>query len=334
MPAPAPKVAIVGASTLKGKEVKEVLAERKFPASGITLFDEEELVGHLTEVQGEPAFVKTPGMGSFENTAFAFFTAAPLFTRNYWKLAQREGARIIDLSEALEDDVPGAPVVAPLATGRVPEASASVFIAPHAAALVIALVLARLAERVPVSRMIVNVFEPASERGLAGVDELHKQTVGLLSFKGWPREVFEAQSAFNMLPSLGEGVRPTLLQVEQLIARQIGRMGGPDIPRPSVRVVQGSMFHSHSFSFYVELAAKHPLEDLHAALQAPPFDLRLADVEPPSPVGAAASSDVQIGDIRPDAAHERGYWIWAAADNLRLMAVNAVQTAELLARAK
>lgn len=334
MPAPASKVAIVGASTLKGKEVKEMLGERRFPASGISLFDEQDLVGHLTEVHGEPAFIQTPGMGSFENTALAFFTGAPLFTRNYWKLAQRQGASIIDLSEALDDEVPGAPVIAPMVTGRVPEAKESVYIAAHPAALVIALVLSRLTERLPVSRMIVNVFEPASERGMAGVEELHKQTVGLLAFKEWPHEVFEAQSAFNMLPSLGEGVQPTLLQVEKRIARQIARVAGPGMPQPSLRVVQGSTFHSHSFSFYVELAAKHPIEDLEAAFKAPPFDLRLADVEPPSPVSVAMSNEVQVGDIRPDAANERGYWIWAAADNLRLMALNAVQTAEKLAGEK
>jgi len=41
-----------------------------------------------------------------------------------------------------------------------------------------------------------------------------------------------------------------------------------------------------------------------------------------------------VGDIRPDKNHPGAWWIWAAADNLRLAAVNAVRIAEELAKVK
>ncbi|MGH9779663.1 MAG: aspartate-semialdehyde dehydrogenase, partial [Candidatus Acidiferrales bacterium] len=51
------RVAIVGATSLRGKEVKEVLAERLFPVKKLSLLDDDEALGQLTEFQGEPALV-------------------------------------------------------------------------------------------------------------------------------------------------------------------------------------------------------------------------------------------------------------------------------------
>ena len=96
-------VALVGASSLKGKEVKEVLEQRSFPTRRLTLLDEDELLGQLTEFQGEPAFIRTIARESFQGVDFAFFTGPPLFTRHCWKLVERERCRMIDLTEALEE---------------------------------------------------------------------------------------------------------------------------------------------------------------------------------------------------------------------------------------
>ena len=52
------RVAIVGATTLKGKELKEVLEERNFPAMDIKLLDDDESLGQLDQVQDEVAFVQ------------------------------------------------------------------------------------------------------------------------------------------------------------------------------------------------------------------------------------------------------------------------------------
>ena len=44
------RVAIVGAATLKGKELKEVLEERNFPAADVRLLDDNESLGQLEQV--------------------------------------------------------------------------------------------------------------------------------------------------------------------------------------------------------------------------------------------------------------------------------------------
>jgi len=326
------RVALVGASSLKGKELKEVLDQRNFPIRSLALLDEEELQGTLTEFGGEPVLLQSISQESFERVDFAFFAGLPEFTHRHWKVAQSEGARIIDLTGAIEEDAPEAVVAGPFATGHLPPTQARLFAAAHPAALIVALVLRRLAARLPLTRAVVNVFEPASERGSRGIEELHQQTVSLLSFQQVPQQVFGNQLAFNLLAAVGEDVRPSLLEVEQRVVRHTGRLLGAAAPLPAVRVAQSPVFHSHSFSFYVELEQSREAQEVENALAGPDFDLRRGSEERPSAVGAASSSEVLIGDIRPDSTYRHACWLWAAADNLRVSAVNAVQIAEQLAK--
>lgn len=325
-------VAIVGTSSLKGKELKETIEETHFPVRRLTLLDEDDLIGQLTEFQGEPTFVRNVDQESFRDVDFAFFASSPLFTRNYWKLAQREGCRVIDLTEAIEEELPETPLGAPLVTGSLPPGDAKVVIAAHPAAMVIARVLRRLAERMPLASVVVNVFEPASERGAPGIEELHQQTVKLLSFHEWPREIFDAQVAFNLGPAYGEGARPSLLDVEKRIIRETGKLLEGSAPAPSVRLAQSGNFHAYSFSFHLRFAEPHSLDQVETALSGEGFDLRGKEHEPPTAVGAASSNEILVGDIRPDPAAPGSFWLWASADNMRLMALNAVKIAEELGK--
>ncbi len=52
------RVAIVGASSLKGKEVAEVLDDRNFPSVDIKLLDDDETIGQLESVRDEINFIQ------------------------------------------------------------------------------------------------------------------------------------------------------------------------------------------------------------------------------------------------------------------------------------
>src|SRR5260370_32140250 len=94
------RVAVVGGVALKGKELKEVLDERNFPAVDIRLLDDMSL-GQLERVQDEVAIVQPVTPDQLENVDFTFFACEPDFTRANWKLARKAGSAIVDLSYAL-----------------------------------------------------------------------------------------------------------------------------------------------------------------------------------------------------------------------------------------
>src|SRR5579872_609328 len=100
-PETANRVAIVGASSLRGKELKQVLEDRNFPASEIILLDESVMAGTLTEAGGEPTFIRELEEDSFENARFAFFAGTSFDTERNWLAAQRAGATVIDLTGAV-----------------------------------------------------------------------------------------------------------------------------------------------------------------------------------------------------------------------------------------
>ena len=106
-PHEAVRVAIAGAASLRGKELKQWLEESNFPAAEIRLLDEEIMAGTLTEVGGEPAVIETVNEDSFERVRFAFFTGSAGFSARHGAEARRAGATVIDLSGGLVAE-PGA----------------------------------------------------------------------------------------------------------------------------------------------------------------------------------------------------------------------------------
>ena len=329
------RVAIVGAGTLKGKELAEVLPETSFPAVDIKLLDDDESLGQLEAVGEEVTFVQSVRAENFENVNFTFFASQAEFTRKHWRMAQQVGSMIVDLSYGLED-APGARVRSPwlereLQQSQIPELEPAPVVAAHPAAVVLGLLIARAQKVANVRSAVASIFEPASERGRAGMDELHEQTVNLLSFQELPKKVFDAQVAFNLLARYGEHSSPTLESAERRIVSHI-RQIAPSVVVPSLVLLQAPIFHGHVFSLYIELEHPHSLGDFSQAIAGEHVALTRGAEESPSNVSAAGQEDVMAW-VRADAQRETGFWIWAAADNLRVMALNAIDCAQQMAAA-
>jgi aspartate-semialdehyde dehydrogenase len=185
------RLAIVGAGSLKGKEVAEVLNDRNFPSIDVKLLDDEEALGKLEAVGDEVTFIQNVRTEQFQNIDFTFFASDPESTRKNWKTAHNAGSAIIDLTSALEDE-PDATVRSPwierqLGQALIPQLQPGPAVVAHPAAVVLALLLLRVQKAASVKLAVATVFEPASEHGQKGMDELHEQTVNLLSQNCWQR---------------------------------------------------------------------------------------------------------------------------------------------------
>ncbi len=333
------RVAVVGAGTLKGKEINELLPESSFPEAEIKLLDDDESLGQLEAVGDEMTFVQSVAPEHFENVDVAFFASDPEFTRKHWRIAKRAGAAIVDASYALEER-DGAQLRAPwiereLRTGPAAELEPAPMVVAHPAAVVIGLLLSRAARAGAIRTAAVSIFEPASERGRRGMDELHEQTVNLLSFQKLPTEVFGSQLAFNLIARYGEESRPTLESVEARIREHLRRITAGRVLAPALTVLQAPIFHGHAFSIYLEMEHSTAEGDLSSALAGEHVSVMRVAEDTPSNVSAAGQEQVQAL-LRRDPDHDHAFWIWAAGDNLRILALNAIECAEqmLVARPK
>jgi aspartate-semialdehyde dehydrogenase len=327
------RVAIVGAASLKGKEVAEVLNDRNFPALETKLLDDDESIGQLETLGDEVSFIQSVRTEQFDKIDFTFFASDQECTRKNWKTVRDNGSAIVDLSSALEDE-PGAVVRSPwierqLGQSLAPELQPGPSVVAHPAAVVLALLLLRLQKAGAIKSIVATVFEPASEHGQKGMDELHQQTVNLLSFQELPKKIFDTQVAFNLITRYGEQSAPSLQDVEKRIGKHYQRIAGKDAPVPSLLLVQAPIFHGHAFVVHAELGAVADLERLSQAVSGDHVHVVQPAEDSPSNVNVAGQGEIQVS-VKLDAANPNSVWLWAAADNLRVAATTAVECAETM----
>jgi aspartate-semialdehyde dehydrogenase len=325
------RAAIVGAASLKGKEVAEMLNERNFPAVDVRLLDDDESLGQLEAMGDEISFIQSVRAEQFENVDFTFFASDAECTRKNWKRARDAGSAILDLSGALEDE-PEASVRSLWAERErnliVPPAlQPGPCVVAHPAAVTLALLLLRARKAGAIRRAVATVFEPASEHGQKGMDELHQQTVNLLSFQPLPKDVFDVQVAFNMVERYGQKSQPALDSVEARVLRHYQKIAGGDVPKPSVLLLQAPIFHGHALAVFLEMETAADVGQLSQALAGDHVAIPGADEDAPSNVSSAGQADIQLS-IKSDASQPNGVWLWAATDNLRIAALTAIDCAE------
>jgi len=329
---PVYKIAIAGASSLLGGELKDALSESPLAAANIVLLDEEEAQGKLEQVGDEVTFLQAIAPDAFDHVDFAFFCGTEDQTRKHWRNALRSGATVLDLTGALDQEA-GVVVRAPWLDAET--ATADLFspaVAPaHPAALAMALLLQRLQQAAPVRSAFATLLQPASEFGRAAMDELHQQTVNLLNFQGLPRDLYDAQAAYNLLSGLGETAKFSLGAVEARVRRHYAALSAGRWPVLALHVIHAPVFHGHTFSIAIELERPVEIAVLEEAMSGPHVDLVLEDTDSPSNLAATGQDDVLVrilpepGERNPSLASR--LWLWAASDNLRLNAQNAVACA-------
>ena len=363
-------VAVVGSSSLLGKELASVLEERKFPVARLVNLDagEEDPELPILDLGASSAGgAGEDGDPTRTEMHVAFLAARPKTLPAFLKPATKDskrgehGARrcwVIDLGETLAE-VPGLAVAAP-ALGVAPPVTVAgdpltrFIVAAHPAAIVVGRLLLSLSERFEIRAAVAEVFIPASQWGARAIEELQKQTVSLLSFQTIPRAVFGAQLAFNLLPRFSSAARSArrapsgplasrgaagqagLATLEGTIRDHVRQLLHDRTLLPALRVVQAAVYHSLAVSLYVELAGAASPQEIAAALTeglpggSGRIRLRRASEPAPSPVEAAGSSEILLDAILPDAGRPGRFWLWVAVDNLRVAAENAVDIAELL----
>ena len=325
------KIAIVGAASLLGKELKDAISESTLAAATFSLLDDEQAQGQLEQVGDEVTFVQPILSDAFDKVDFTFFCGSEDLTRKHWANALRAGSTVLDLSGALDQE-PGVLVRAPWLAGdtRAGDLFTPAVVPAHPAAIALAMLMERLRPAMP--RFIAaTLLVPASEFGRGAMDELHQQTVSLLSFQGVPKAVYDAQAAYNMLSGMGESAQLSLTRLEARIRRHYEALGGGRLPALALQAIAAPVFHGHTFSIAIELERPVDIAALEEALSGDRVDLVLEDTDSPSNLAATGQNDVLVR-LRPvlegrNPSQVTRFWLWAATDNLRMYAQNAVDCA-------
>jgi aspartate-semialdehyde dehydrogenase len=333
------RIAIVGAATIQGKQLSEALAESSFAASEFVLLDDQESMGQLEAVGDEVTFIQPISPDSFDHIDFSFFTRSDEMTLRHWRAAQAAGSSILDLTSALEGE-PGVLVYAPWVTEALGETSAAAapglqtpaVVPAHPAAIALALLMEQMQQAGAIQSASATVMEPASEYGRAALDELHQQTISLLSFQSLPTQFFDVQVAFNTLGAFGESSKVNLGLSEARIRRHYALLSGGRLPQLSLQLVNVPVFHGHTFSIAVEYERPVTMEQVQTCLSGSHVELLQSDIDSPGNLQSVGDKGVSVRARfeQPGISQSQKVWLWASADNLELSSMNAIECAQEL----
>lgn len=341
------RVGVAGASSLLGQEILRVLKERGFPVARFSKFEAEAEDPDLPvlDLSGQIEFDEAELGEESGNLDVLFLAVRPRSKVGEPDLLGRAlvaagvsvespthtSCLVVDSVNALAE-VPGRKLAIPTCENTVRSSShatlASVLASPHPATIVLSKILVRMANRFTVKDCVAQIFFPASELGPRGIEELQKQTLALLSFQKIPQTVFGAQLAFNLLSRLSGKHTAEMAGVESAIRRELHECLPAPIPRPALRPCHAAVFYSLAFSIFVELKERPARDALTTVLSGNGITVRQRGDGAPNPVDVAGSGEIFLDAVTDDPARPGGYWIWAAVDNIRLAAENAVDIAQ------
>jgi aspartate-semialdehyde dehydrogenase len=307
------------------------LGESPFATADFALMDDQEAIGQLEAVGDEVTFVQQISPASFAHADFTFFCGSAELTRKYWEIAAHAGSAIIDLSGALDTEK-DAVVLAPWVqhSAEPLNLQTPAVVPAHPAALILALLLGQVRQASAVRAAFATVLEPASEYGRGAMDELHQQTVSLLSFQTLPKSLYDVQVAFNATPAGGAEGKIDLQATEARVRRHYALLAAGKLPPVAIQLVHAPVFHGHTISIGLDVERAMTAEQLRQLLAANEhIEVSGSDEESPSNLTAAGQEQVmvRVRAAEDEATATNRFWLWAAADNLKLAAMNAVACA-------
>lgn len=315
--APAPEVAVVGATGVVGTQIVELLEARGFNCARPRLFAGAAGAVTTVEVAGKAELVerlKSPAtqLADFDIAFLALprAEAEPI-------IAMRPGPFLIDLSAAAES--PSAATL--FAPGHTPReligasASARLFPIAHPAAQVLATVLRALDPRDGFA--VALLLEGASAGGGPAISRLVAQSTDLVS-GGLSLTEGEPQRAFNLFRPAGKS------GFAQALIGQVGRLLG-SAPRVMLDVVETPVLHGSALWVGVAGGGGEVFGWPERLRGAP--GLLLVEEEEPLGVIDAVAQEAALVRVQATSA---GAVLWCVFDAARLAALAAVWVAENL----
>lgn len=315
-----PHIALVGASSLLGKEIKDQLAGVGYPSESVTLLDLEGLAGVITEYGEEARVLAETADDEILRQDLVCFCGNRTMVREHIGKILDAGHIALDCTgEWLHE--PNATLSLP-SIGRVPSLQPGyAVVLPSGTTQMLATVITALGD-VP-GELSATVLVPASEHGEERLEELAQQCTAVLNLDEIPDAVFGRQQAFDIWPDPGAASDDDAGAIE---AEHLRRL---NVAAPTIAMLCAPIFHSLSAALHVP--GREVGEVLESLAQGGLISGGVAkkdQTQIDSPFRVAGSSGVHVGRAWADG--QGGTWIWVLMDNLLARAEAAASTIQAL----
>lgn len=321
------RVAVVGATGLTGTQILNILAERNFPISDLTLFASPRSAGKKIPFKGGTVTVQAlDDRASFAGIDLAFFAVSSALSREWAPRVVEQGAIVIDEGSAFRMD-PDVPLVIPEVNPEALATHKGIIASPNCSTIQLVMVLHALRSLAPLRRVLVSTYQAVSGTGTDALAELDRQIQGASEPQVYPKPI-----AFNVLPHCDVFMEDDYTKEELKLTYESRKILADPSLKLSATAVRVPVRIGHSETVLVEFEREVDAAAVRERLAQSP-GIRVID-EPrdggyPTPLDVAGRDEVFVGRIRRDLSSDTGIWLWIVADNLRKgAALNAVQIAE------
>jgi aspartate-semialdehyde dehydrogenase len=329
------KVAVVGATGNVGREMLNVLSERKFPISELVPLASRRSVG--TEVSFGDKTLKCKDLDTFDftGTDICLMSAGSSVAKDYAPKIAATGCVVIDNSSywRYDQDVP---LVVPEVNASALKgfAKKNIIANPNCSTAQMVVALKPLHDAATITRVVVSTYQSVSGAGKEGMDELWHQTKGkYVPGQEYDPKKFSKQIAFNCIPHIDVFMEDGYTKEEWKMLAETKKILDPKI-KVSATCVRVPVFVGHSESLNIEFAKPISPDEAREILRNAP-GIAVVDKREPggyiTPIEAAGEFDTYVSRIREDATVPNGLALWIVSDNLlKGAALNAIQIAEEL----
>jgi aspartate-semialdehyde dehydrogenase len=318
------KVAVVGATGNVGREMLNILDERKFPADEVVVLASRRSVGVEVSYGDRTLKVKALEHYDFSDVDICLMSAGGSVSKEWSPRIGGAGAVVIDNSSAWRMD-PDVPLI-------VPEVNAdavagftkkNIIANPNCSTAQLVVALKPLHDKATIKRVVVAPYQSQTKAVYTNSELINKK--------------FPKRIAFNVIPEIDVFMEDGYTKEEWKMMMETKKILDPKI-RLTATCVRVPVFVGHSEAVNIEFENPITADEARNILRNAPGCLVIDKHEPGgyvTPYEAAGEDATYISRIREDNTVENGLQLWCVSDNLRKgAALNAIQIAECLINRK
>lgn len=330
-------LAVVGATGAVGGIIRQLLAERQFPARRLKFLASGRSAGTRLNFAGEEHTVEELTPDSFRGVDVAIGSTPDEVARDFVPWAVERGCVVVDESGYWRMD-PKVPLVVPEVNPQAIQKHQGIIASPNCSTTQMVVALKPLHDAARVRRVVVSTYQATSGAGLAGSRELLDSTKAQLAGEQHAQSTFAHPIAFNVIPQIGSPKYEGYTSEEMKMVFETRKIMGDETIQVCPTCVRVPVSNCHSESILVETERKLSVAEARELFSSLPGILVVDDLAAksyPMPMDCDGRDEVFIGRIREDISSPNGLAFWCVSDNLRKgAATNAVQIAELLVNSR
>ncbi|WP_311531873.1 aspartate-semialdehyde dehydrogenase [uncultured Anaerococcus sp.] len=318
-------VAVVGASGLVGRKIREILEERNFPVEKLFAFASKKSAGTKIEYAGRDVIIEELKEDSFDGRGIdiALFAAGGSVSEKYIPLAIKNNIKVVDNSSFFRLDK-NVPLVIPEVNSDDIKEDDMLIANPNCSTIQSVLAISKIHRDFGIERIIYNTYQAVSGGGERALEDLYEK-----KNDHWKYKIYD-----NVLPQIDVFLDNGYTKEEMKMIDETRKILDDQDLKITATAIRVPVSNSHGVSINLKLKKDFTLDEIRQTIKATPGVILEDDIKEeiyPMPAFVSGKDEVFVGRIREDYSCERSLNLWTVADNIRKgAALNAIEIAELL----